>query len=155
MMARHASPSPSPSGFFDLTPGTPAFHDLLYAAFPRQSGEPLLKGYFPRLCRMTAFHKAGIGPQRLKDLWYGSYGKAVDDFSPQERALFFSLFSSSASGSSAPSSASLQNHLQKHIDTLKGAGEDALQKQRQQDEKLLQGIRLLLGVLEDRLSQTL
>jgi hypothetical protein len=123
-------------------PGTTDFRAALAARHPRRPGEPLIKGYFPRLCQSESFRRAGVTPRRMKDLWYGSYGRCRDGFSAAEVALFFGP-------DSGPSTTTASELL---TSTLARDLEEARQRQRKQDEKILQVIRALLGVLDEHLS---
>lgn len=121
-----------------VAPGSADFRAFLLARFPRRPAEPLIKGYFQRLCRDRAFREAGITVTRLRDLWYGAYGHGPGRFRPGERAALF------GGGEDAPPSAAfieLQTQLA-----------NAHTRQRDQNERMLRGIRELLRVLEETLS---
>lgn len=67
-----------------MQPGSSEFHKYLRNKFPQRPGEPLIKGYLPRLSNSLRISKT-----RMQDLWYGSYGKCDDDFKRSEREKIF------------------------------------------------------------------
>lgn len=72
-----------------MRPATDNFRQYLIARYPMKPNELLVKEYFYRLSNMPRFQKAGITQRRMKDLWYGNYGKCEDDFSTDERLAIF------------------------------------------------------------------
>lgn len=155
MALRAPDSSPKTLRATAIQPGSAAFRQFLLARFPRFPSEPLIKGYFSRLLSRPAFRAAGLSPTRLRDLWYGSRFYDLH-FKPEEYRLFFDL-GPAPGGADDPVAAYPSVFVE-----LKNDLEEARRRQKEQDEKLREGVReqirglqKFLSILDENLSKNL